>query len=763
MPESIQNNYCSAARIWSVVVLTMIGLLTWELLCGVKFETNILKLLPPTEQDPHVEKAVNNFAEHLSRRLVFLADDKNAASALAELLEATTSFTDVQFKVEDREDHDFYETFFPYREFLPGNGDVVEQAKQLLYSPMSAAFSRTLEDDPLLLFPSFLKSLPEPPGTIAKTDGFLTVQDKEITFYVVQANMRGSPFSRKDQRTAVQEANSLLHKVYDIFPHADILTTGMVYFAEAGARSAETEASIISTGSIIGVILLIFFTFRSLRHVLMSLLPIAVGFLCAFSISFLIFPKVHLITMGFGASLIGVCIDYSFHYFAEQYALRGERWDPRLALKHITPGITLGLITSIMGYIGLLIAPFPGLRQMAVFSSVGLIGAFGTVYCWYPVLSRKVVMENDPLLLKLADRLIKRPPPLIIITVIVLVTSALFIPRIKTNDDIRLLQTPNHELVTQEKRIREMMGGVDGGRFLVVRGDSPEQVLQREETLQNSLADLKRSGTLGYYQGISTFIPSRKTQKARHEKLIKQQPQILAYLAETGFEQTVINKTTQRLQNPPSSWITLRMLENNGALSELRHLWIGEQDDIYSSIVVLGSLEDELAVEALESLPGVAYVDKVRDVSNVLSRYRIFAGKAVFVSYAVIALFLAWRYGVRRFPQVFFPPCMAALLTISLLSATGDPINIFHYLAILLVLGIGIDYTIFFAESRSGNRCIMLAVLSSAITTILSFGLLSLSSTQALSGFGKTVFLGILFALAFSPVAGINYFKHDEN
>ena len=106
---------------------------------------------------------------------------------------------------------------------------------------------------------------------------------------------------------------------------------------------------------------------------------------------------------------------------------------------------------------------------------------------------------------------------------------------------------------------------------------------------------------------------------------------------------------------------------------------------------------------------------------------------------------------------------MAALLTISLLSATGDPINIFHYLAILLVLGIGIDYTIFFAESRSGNRCIMLAVLSSAITTILSFGLLSLSSTQALSGFGKTVFLGILFALAFSPVAGINYFKHDEN
>ncbi|MCV5887103.1 MMPL family transporter, partial [Escherichia coli] len=96
-----------------------------------------------------------------------------------------------------------------------------------------------------------------------------------------------------------------------------------------------------------------------------------------------IFGKVHLFSLVFAASLIGVSIDYAFHYLTERLAA-GNEWDSEQGLKHIFIAITLGLITSLIGYLGMLVAPFPGLQQLALFSSIGLIAAYITVVAWYP-------------------------------------------------------------------------------------------------------------------------------------------------------------------------------------------------------------------------------------------------------------------------------------------------------------------------------------------------------------------------------------------
>lgn len=85
--------------------------------------------------------------------------------------------------------------------------------------------------------------------------------------------------------------------------------------------------------------------------------------------------------------------------------------------------------------------------------------------------------------------------------------------------------------------------------------------------------------------------------------------------------------------------------------------------------------------------------------------------------------------------------------------ASGVAINLFHVLALLLTLGVGIDYSIFFAESGEHRDSTMLAVLLSTITTLLSFGLLALSQTAAISSFGTVVSIGMVCALLFSPLA----------
>jgi predicted exporter len=83
----------------------------------------------------------------------------------------------------------------------------------------------------------------------------------------------------------------------------------------------------------------------------------------------------------------------------------------------------------------------------------------------------------------------------------------------------------------------------------------------------------------------------------------------------------------------------------------------------------------------------------------------------------------------------------------------GQAISVFNLMALLLVLGIGIDAALFMRESRGRNYDTLLAIGLSTLTTVLSFGLLSLSATAAIHSFGVTILLGIGFCFILSPLA----------
>src|SRR3546814_16119926 len=112
--------------------------------------------------------------------------------------------------------------------------------------------------------------------------------------------------------------------------------------------------------------------FRSLRPFFMGALGVGVGCLAGFAACLGIFGQVHLMTLVFGASLVGISIDYALHYFCERMA-EGESRGPREATERVFPGITLVLAPSVIGFVGILIAPFPGLREMAVLDRKGIV------------------------------------------------------------------------------------------------------------------------------------------------------------------------------------------------------------------------------------------------------------------------------------------------------------------------------------------------------------------------------------------------------
>ncbi|HEY9133919.1 MAG TPA: hypothetical protein VIM98_19370, partial [Dyella sp.] len=87
----------------------------------------------------------------------------------------------------------------------------------------------------------------------------------------------------------------------------------------------------------------------------------------------------------------------------------------------------------------------------------------------------------------------------------------------------------------------------------------------------------------------------------------------------------------------------------------------------------------------------------------------------------------------------------------------NQPLTLFHWMALMLVLGVGANYAVFMREGEPYTRHLpgatFASVLLSAITALLSFGLLALSSMPALRHFGLTLLLGIGFTALLVPMS----------
>ena len=149
------------------------------------------------------------------------------------------------------------------------------------------------------------------------------------------------------------------------------VTVPLVIDLAMGDRAAELlgrlETWMADNNAVImaAILLVMFLAFRSPRPLLLVVLSVGTGVACGLSVCALVFGKVHLMTLVFGASLVGVAEDYGIHYFASRQARpHVERHE---LLEELKPGLFLALVTSVAGYVMLAITPMPGLRQVALF------------------------------------------------------------------------------------------------------------------------------------------------------------------------------------------------------------------------------------------------------------------------------------------------------------------------------------------------------------------------------------------------------------
>jgi len=771
--KSSSTRVSRSLLIWVAVLAAALAVTVSATSGQAWLRSNVFELLPDSRYDPLTEAATRLVDAELGTRLLFFIGHgdreiaKSAADRFGRQLLENSLISSVTTRVDETQFATMASFYYPHRsqilsvrqlERIADDADGVRrEALAQMFSPFGAGGS-TLTTDPFFLFPGSLQALQPTSSSLNLDDAHLWAAKDKRDYIFTMAMVVSPTLSIIEQQNLAEHINAAIEEAVTKQPGLDFLKTGFSFYAHEATQSAKGEISTIGLGSLIGLLLLVISTFRSLRPLSLIVVSIVAGCLVALAVTLSVFGFVHLFTLVFGASLIGVSVDYSFHYVADD-AFGGADWTPRSGLRNIFMGITLGLLTSILAYLALTVAPFPGLQQLAVFSSAGLVGAYFTLLCMCRLWRRRFVLHEGSIVLGFARRFLAtwqnsdvRSRYILIASLVVVI--AISYRGIDIDDDVRALQSQPPELVRQEAAIQELLGVAQAGTFLLSSAPSDEELLQLEEELREELDEMIGAGTLGSYQAVSRWVPSiaRQTQSQRaHAELVR--THLPGYFESLGVGDNIVSSTLNELTAEAAVLDVATWMEHPVS-EQFRNFWLEAPGDESASIILLFGLQgvDDIAGVAA-GFPTVSLVNKGQELSTLFGEYRTRVAQVLAAAYLIILAGLSTRYGPLRAAILLIPPVLAGMLALIVISLAGETLNLFNFLAMILVLGIGIDFTLFVAEAREELTSTMFAITLSALTTMISFGLLSLSSTYAVHSFGLTVLIGIACAYLLSPLA----------
>lgn len=740
-------------------MLLSLGALSWRLWAGVSVQTDIRALLPAAELPPALQSAIDQVQEQaLDQHLLLLGSRDKARLPQALELVRKSLQGDGVFQVQhwDKQALRSHAVYLqhPYRVIAPsdekmGAEALAQRALARLYS-LSGLTSRTsFSEDPFGVLSTWLNQRPTySPFSLNGECLYRFEQQRHWCLMQLQANTPGMGLQQTAARVATLD-KALLAGTAAI-PALQIFDAGVSRHADFAASTAKREFSFISLGTITGIVVLLGLLLRSLSALLTASVVLASGGLLGLSACLLLYPQPHLIALVFGACLLGVAVDYAFHFLC-------SAGDGTQRLHTIRSGLRLGWLTTSAGFAFLLLAPFDSLRQVAIFAVAGLSGAYLSVVLLLPQLPKRLLSQAPAQLLQTisshwpaADNANKS---ILLSLIAALGVSLLLSINLQSKENVRALHAGSVDLLDQEMHARELIDSIDAAQLFIVHGKTDEQLIKTNQALDIELHKAVTQGQLRRFMSISQALPHQAEQQRIYEHWANT---IFAAGAALDQLQDQLNLpaqwvATQRQQFASSQPISLSDWHSSPASWPQSDLFIDTNDGEQWAMVRLGGISQlnalhTIAKQLQDSGHDVQFFDPLDAASQGLSSARLAATKVLGFALLAVLVILILRYGIVAGSVSSLPLALAISVCLAGLTIRDQPFSLFCVFALLLVVGMAIDYGLFVREGPANDVHSLLAVSLSAMTTLLAFGLLGFSSTPALKDFGFIVTLGIACA-----------------
>ena len=790
-------------KLLSVWIIFHLGLLLFFLISLFAFrgkigiDSDLFNLVPKSVSMASVKKADDKMMAVTSQNVFILVANedfevsKQAAQALYSKLEGSKNFESLSLYSDVASMSEITDFLYKNRwnlldektadEILTSDqaaSDFALNALSQAYSGFTMLPLDNLESDPFLLteynLQNYLTAVQNAGTAMSLTDGVLASQFEGKWYVMIRGilSTRGAKLASKDN--AITEIYAACKTIDKDEGKTSFVFSGTPFHSHESSTAASREISLIASLSMLLVILLLIFIFRSVKPLLFSVAAILISIGTALLATLAVFHKMHVITLVFGTSLIGSCIDYSLHFFVH-WAGNKSLNDGKAIRNHIFSGLLMAIVSTGICFAILLFAPFNILKQMSLFCLVGLVSSFLTTLAIYPYIrlpQKRGNIRFTASFSKVLSRLEQKWVGRAVITalfIISLVLILVFHKNIRVKNNLLTLYDMQGKLLEYEVTASKVIQYTPGGWY-IISGSSEENVLIHEEELRRSFEEIT-DGTVGYVC-TSNFIPSKVIQNKSRAAYVK-----LLTMAESQFEalgydeeeaQQHAENMRQAFAASENQYISLE--ENNVPdfiSSAISSAWLGEIDGKYYSVMLPTRVNDYTTYRSLvEDNKNAFFISKSQDISADLDSLTLMVLKFFVVAYILMFIMLKIFYSWKQAFKIISVPLLIILVVLAVFAACNINLEFFSVTGLILVFGLGLDYIIYMMENEKKkglesslkNEEVLepFATLVSFVTTIISFGALALSSFKPVHLIGLSIFIGLATAYISSFFYGRN-------
>ncbi len=439
------------------------------------------------------------------------------------------------------------------------------------------------------------------------------------------------------------------------------------------------------------IAIILFFSFRSLRGVILPLLSAAIAIIWTLGIMVLSGYKMTMVTNNIPILLLAVGSAYTIHVINKINQVKES--DPRkaitIALSYIFIPVTLAAITTIIGFISFVFGAYLSMiKDFGIFTAVGtflsallaLFFAPAVIYA-FSLKKRKTEKESATLrksllstylLLPLKNLLFKHPKYTLTTWTVLIIISAAAIFLIKRSVDAKDYFKLDNPAWQAEEIMLEKFGG-SKPIFISFKGDihNPEVL----KTMLKTEKKLKENPHIFTTQSIADLIVEMNDALGEGRRIPDEREKIeqMWFLLEG---------------NDILKQMVSEDLDEGLIISKFASADIKEKEKFKREMELF--IQENSSQDYEITYTGMPFIEMKMDQSLLTSQIRS-------LLIAILAMIIIVGVILRSFPTGFYAtaPIIAAIMVLfGVMGISGIPLNIVTVLVASIALGIGIDYSI---------------------------------------------------------------------
>ena len=631
---------------------------------------------------------------------------------------------------------------------------------QLIMMPATGMFANNIGNDPLGLFGDVMALLQAKQASLPfeMDNGYIFTSGKK---YAIA--MMTSPYGAMEtagNALLVEQVDSVAKQTMQEIPEVEVALTGSPVIAVGNARQIKADSYWAISIAVTLIVLLLIFSFRKTKHILLIGVAILFGWLFAMGFTAVLRSDVSLIVLAIGSIIIGIAVNYPLHFVAHI----DHGGTVRDVLKEMVPPLLIGNITTVGAFASLIPLDAPALRDLGLFAVFMLIGTILFVLIFLPHLVKQRAVAGEE---KLSFGRISSISPdkhRWLLWVFLLLTVFFGYFSLKTSFDANMHHV-NYMTPEQTQLLGDLTASAGlndtSNVYLATEGKTWDEALKQRQRMAPMLDSLQAAGKLRKYSDVTHFICSADEQQRRIDLWNafwdKHRDQAIQAInqhapqhgfsddAFTGFVDIISNTYEPHdfdyFETVRSALLTNSFSESTGNCTVV--------DVIDATQCDIQQLEDTLNERVGKGGYAFDFVGMNSAVARSLSDNFNYIG---FACGFIVFVFLWISFGRLELALLaFLPMAMGWIWILGIMYLCGMQFNIVNVILATFIFGQGDDYTIFitdglineFAYRKKLLRSYKNSIIISALILFIGMGALIIAKHPALHSLAEVTIVGM--------------------